>query len=215
MKKITLIVLTLTLGLTSGLAMAEDSGWRVGAGVGLNSLISTQNGTTTQEDGDVKSFDSEAGQSFVIEAGYDINKIVGVKASISKGTAESTSNKVTPDGTTYVDNNDYESTTMTLSTDIGYTFQTQFLDVKPYAEFGVAVNSTDISEIDYGLSPDGAIGETESDSSTAGDTAGFAGVGVRTTFNNGIYADVNALKYDADNSLDNEVQTRLTVGYKF
>lgn len=213
MKKLTL--LSISLCLTSGFAIADDTGWRVGAGAGLNSLTSTQNGTTTQEDGDVKSFDSEAGQSFVIEAGYDFNKIVGVKAAISKGTAESTSNKVTPDGTTYVDINDYESTTMTLSTDIGYTFETQHLDVKPYAEFGVAVNSTDISEIDYGVSPSGEIGETVTDSSTAGDTAGFAGVGVRTTFNNGIYADINALKYDADNSLDNEIQTRLTVGYKF
>lgn len=204
MRKINL-ALAVLLVLSSNAASAETDfqGWRIGAGVGFNE--------TDVDRLDGGSIDYEGFETFTIEGGYDINRFLGLKFSVSGGGLEG--NRQSDAGGLEGVKSDVRS--FNGGVDLGYTFELRDAHVKPYVEAGGFFSNLN------GYEYNDNNGDEAIDGDHNYNVGGYYyGVGVRTTFKSGIYADVGYTVNSGINDTASGVtvdsqQTRLTVGYKF
>lgn len=120
----------------------------------------------------------------LVEYGYEFNSIIGFNLSGS-----SYSNYY------YEDQLKYDGTYVRVASDIGYTFEFNGWDLKPYTLVGM-VNLNESN--------------TLSNSSTL---KLQIGAGIRATLDFGLYIDLSAKTMDLDHRDGNE--SSLTIGYKF
>ncbi|MGF1747856.1 outer membrane beta-barrel protein [Vibrio cionasavignyae] len=208
MKKLTIIAFT--LGLTSGSVFANDtSGWRLGGGIGeFTSSMSLDNSDELLKDSDAKT-------SYVLEAGYEFNDIIGLKLALQSGEWH---NNVAQKNGEYTGKNIQEFKTLMITTDVGYTFELGNFDIKPYGELGgFATNGSSNLERHY---PD----RTETRNGIYQGHGIVYGLGTRITYNNNFYTDLNVLKTSSsmareygewDQGIEEPVQARMTIGWKF
>lgn len=216
MKK-TLIVLTITsIFATSTVIADEHSGWRVGGGYISNS--SSVSGSYKEIDNnqvETHTGEAQAEDGFFIEGGYDFNKIIGVKFTASK-TGFNATDDDTGNNQTNLDDYKADTKSLSISSDIGYTFNVGNFDIKPYGEVGYQTSTHEVVYTDYYGSG------SDVDEFTAGSSGAIYGLGVRATYNDNWYSDLNLMKFDTsaeiddryDTSIDN-AQLRISLGYKF
>ena len=213
MKK-TLITLTLaSLFATSTVIADEYSGWRVGGGY-AQTKMTADTSSIHAEDGEIlHASEAEDIKEYFIEAGYDFNGTVGLKISYSQGEG----------GYGYLESDDYgaelyirefETKNVSISTDVGHTFKFNSFTVKPYAEVGAVLHSTDLDITERELSSSHYYNDDGSEEALHSGV--FGGIGVRTVFNGGIYTDLTISKSRVLNYHDNtEGSAKIALGYKF
>ncbi|GLS90973.1 hypothetical protein GCM10007916_20400 [Psychromonas marina] len=141
--------------------------------------------------GDIDGAESiDIGNGIKIEYGYDLNRIFGFNASLDK-------NK--DDMNLYGSRYEYDLSSFKVDTDIGYAFFFDNFTVKPYGAIGLAhiKEKNTINDLSY----------------TASENALLLGMGVRATFDFGMYVDLRT-NYMILEYIDLD-QLSLTVGYKF
>ena len=225
MKKSILSIPFISTLVFSSALIADDfePGWRLGAGYSGNQATSGNIST----DSDNESYDSDSLNSVVIEGGYEFNKIVGLKLSYTQGNVDTSSKVIDSDGSYLEKGANHDIKTLTFSTDVGYTFQIAKFDIKPYAELGAFASNVDSYKTTQHYNSEGtAIGEMHSSDDFDLHHGVFGGLGVRTTWRNGIYLDLNAITYGTaytrssesdyvDEFYDDKITYRATVGWKF
>ena len=225
MKKSILSFSFITVSVFSTPLLANDfqSGWRLGAGYADNQGSFGSTGDYADND----SYDSEGLESVIIEGGYEFNKIAGIKLSYAQGGVDTSSKVHGPDGS-YVENGaNHDIKTLSFSTDVGYTFQIAQFDIKPYAELGVFASNIESYGTSQNYNQDSEfLGEMQTFNELTLHRGAFAGIGVRTTWRNGVYLDINALTYDSGYTIssdeyfagdfyDDKITYRATIGWKF
>ncbi len=173
MKKTVIAFIVLSLPTLSAQANEEYSGSRIG--IGYNTTFIEKLGTHYFDYGD----------GIKLEYGYDINRIVGIKTSYEANQENGISLK---------------GETVKIGADLGYAFDLNGWDIKPYGFLGVAHYSEERNNI------------AEERVSTSNSSA-VVGMGVRANFDVGIYVDVNFDMLEMDSHFSG--QSALTVGYKF
>ncbi|EGR3213791.1 porin family protein, partial [Vibrio parahaemolyticus] len=134
------------------------------------------------------------GTGIKLEYGYDINRIVGINVSYEK-------NSDTYGG--YYSSVELDGSTFKITSDIGYAFNFSKWSLKPYGTVGIAKYSEE------GVIRSGTVGvNTEFD-----ETDPIVGVGLRATFDFGLYADLRS-EYIPVSDME-LTQGSLTIGYKF
>ncbi|MEF1227635.1 porin family protein [Vibrio fortis] len=185
MKLLKPIALSITLISTSTFA-AQDafSGHRVGAGFSSAQIDYVYSGYPN----------ADLGSGIKLEYGYDLNRIFGFNASMDYITDDDSFSSIK-----------YESkvTTVKLDSDIGYTFDLDGFNLKPYGAIGLAriIDKQTISD------------SQDSYTISRKDTSILMGAGVRAHFDFGLYSDLrfNFMMLD-DYDID---QLSITFGYKF
>jgi hypothetical protein len=198
----------------AGTAHAEVKGWRMGIG-STTGALELDNNYNNPNAGFSENL--EHGDTFVLEAGYDVNKVLGFKGAITRG--ESTSISVSETGSEYDSTytRDNVNTNLKLSTDIGYTFTVGNFNIKPYGELGVYAGKRegDMS-IEYNTTPE----QNYSAEVSTLDRGTFQAIGIRTSYKS-IYADLSVVKAKSgeavmlQENLSSEPQAQLTIGYMF
>ncbi|MDK9759266.1 outer membrane beta-barrel protein [Vibrio sp. D173a] len=179
------IALTTALFSTASFAVQDAfSGHRIGAG------FSSAQIDYVYTDG----YSGDLGSGLKLEYGYDLNRIFGFNVSMDY---------VTDDYK--VLNYDYESkvTTIKLDSDIGYTFDLDGFNLKPYGAIGLAriIDKQTVSD------------SQGSYTISRNDTSVLMGTGVRANFDFGLYSDLRFNFMMLDNyDID---QLLITFGYKF
>lgn len=185
MKIVQTIALTTALLSTASFA-AQDafSGHRVGAGFSTAEIDYVYSGYPN----------ADLGSGLKLEYGYDLNRIFGFNASMDYITDDYSFSSIK-----------YESkvTTIKLDSDIGYTFDLDGFNLKPYGAIGLAriIDKQTISDAQ------------DSYTISRNDTSILMGAGVRAHFDFGLYSDLrfNFMMLD-DYDID---QLSITFGYKF
>ncbi|MDK9736207.1 outer membrane beta-barrel protein [Vibrio sp. D404a] len=179
------IALTTAFFSTASFAVQDAfSGHRIGAG------FSSAQIDYVYTDG----HSADLGSGLKLEYGYDLNRIFGFNVSMDY---------VTDDYKLL--NYDYESkvTTIKLDSDIGYTFDLDGFNLKPYGAIGLAriIDKQTVSD------------SQGSYTISRNDTSILMGAGVRANFDFGLYSDLrfNFMMLD-DYDID---QLSITFGYKF
>ncbi len=134
------------------------------------------------------------GSGIKFEYGYDINRIVGINVSYEK-------NSDTVSGYSY--SVDLDGSMFKVTSDIGYAFNFNKWSLKPYGVVGIAKYSED------GVIQSGA----NSVNTTFDETNPVIGVGVRATFDFGLYVDLRS-EYIPVTDMELS-QGAVTIGYKF
>ncbi|WP_341848963.1 porin family protein [Vibrio parahaemolyticus] len=134
------------------------------------------------------------GTGIKLEYGYDINRIIGINVSYEKNS--DTYNA-------YYSSVELDGFTFKVTSDIGYAFNFSKWSLKPYGTAGIAKYSEE------GVIRSGSTSfDTEFD-----ETNVVVGVGVRATFDLGLYVDLRS-EYIPVTDMELS-QGSVTVGYKF
>lgn len=136
---------------------------------------------------DISFFDRsfDWGDGVKLEYGYDFNHIAGINVSYQRNNDSAAGVKL-------------DASAFKVDSDIGYTFELEGFNVKPYGAIGLVRSNTDM---------------TGYEKVNVKDTSILIGLGVRMSLDMGIYAD---LRFDAYNIEDVDTdQFSFTVGYMF
>ncbi|WP_295891729.1 porin family protein [uncultured Vibrio sp.] len=179
MKK-TIIALTLLSTASTAIANQEFGGFRIGGGLSISA---------TDYLG-VNQFYTVDGSGLRLEAGYDINKIVGISV-INENSS----------GSWY--NEELDTRTTQITADIGYAFETSTAYLKPFGRIGLGViNGTAELNRSYGT-----VSESVNESGIV------LGGGFRSQFKTGFYTELSSAILVTEWA--DQYQFSATLGYKF